>query len=86
MDVIDRRRQALLRAVRERDWIVSIDSTDGEVMRDLQILGWVELEVVGPDYHHTVTDRGLERHASWGDERRLAFRPNTGAAELPEAS
>ncbi len=86
MDFFDKRRQALVRAVRERDWVVSVDSADGEAMRDLEMLGWVELETVGPNYRHMLTERGLERHASWGDERRLAFRPNTDETDLSEAS
>lgn len=48
MDFFDRRREALVRAVRERDWIVSIDSSHGEVMRDLQCWVGLNWKPLGP--------------------------------------
>ena len=84
MDIFDRRRQVLVRAVRERDWCVKVKSLDGDTLGELAELGWVELEIDGDCYRHVVTKRGLERHASWGDERRQTLRQDSD--EFPAAS
>ena len=70
MDVFDRRRAALQRAIREPDWRPEVASDEGQALKELEDMGWVVLNVEGFCYRQVVTERGLERHSGWGDERR----------------
>lgn len=79
MDGFDRRREVLTRVVREPVWQPEVASLDGQVLKDLEAMGWVVLEVVGYTYRHHLTERGLERHREWGDDRR-GFRRRDGEA------
>ena len=74
MDGADVRRNTLQRVVREPDWQPEIAGPEGEALRDMEILGWVVLEIAGRTYRHHLTERGLERHRLWGDERRSRSR------------
>lgn len=74
MELGDDRRLTLQRAVREPGWQPDVGSPEGAVLKELAAMGWVELEIVGYQYQMTMTDRGLERHRAWGDERRVASR------------
>ena len=75
----------MVQAIRDPEWRTEVDSDDGGALEELAELGWVELEVEGTNYVHTVTKRGLERHALWGDERRLSPR-KSGETEFRAAS
>ena len=83
MDRVDPRRRVLTRAVRERDWCVDVASEDGQILKELEMFGWVELTVDGFCYRHVVTERGLERHVSWGDERRESRRSAPDSFQRP---
>jgi len=70
MELGDDRRDVLVRVVREPDWRPEVASVDGPILKELEAMGWVELSVDGFSYAIVVTERGLERHRAWGDERR----------------
>ncbi len=76
MEAFDWRREVLTRVVREPFWQPQVASPEGETLKDLEGMGWVVLEVDGFNYRHHLTERGLERHQSWGDERRGNRRRN----------
>lgn len=79
MEAFDRRREVLTRVVREPMWQPRVASSDGETLKELEGMGWVVLEVVGYNYRHHLTEFGLERHRSWGDDRRGARRRKDAA-------
>lgn len=70
----ERRRAVLLRVVREPAWQPEVSSDDGRILKELEAMHWVVLEVRGFSYVVHLTERGLERHRAWGDERRGARR------------
>ena len=70
MDPFERRRAVLTRVVREPAWQPEVASPEGRVLKELEMMQWVVLEVVGYSYRIHLTERGLERHREWGDERR----------------
>lgn len=70
IDGIDARRETLRRVVREPEWQPKVASPEGKVLEELAAIGWVTLETVADAYSHTVTERGLDRHRTWGDDRR----------------
>lgn len=74
MELGDDRRITLQRAVREPGWRPDVASPEGAILKELSAMGWVDLQVVGYQYCATLTERGLERHRSWGDERRMSGR------------
>lgn len=70
MKEFDIRRNVLTKVVREPDWLAPVASREGRTLKDLEAMGWVVLEVRGYAYHIQLTERGLERHREWGDDRR----------------
>ena len=70
MEGFDRRREVLTRVVREPMWQPDVASPEGNVLKELEGMGWVVLEVLGYAYRHHLTERGLQRHRDWGDDRR----------------
>ena len=80
MEGFDQRREVLTRVVREPSWQPEVASPEGQTLKDLEGMGWVVLEVDGFTYRHHLTERGLERHRDWGDDRRGARRKDEADA------
>ena len=74
MEEFDIRRNVLTQVVRDPEWLPHVASPEGYALKDLEAMGWVVLEVDGYRFRVHLTVRGLDRHRSWGDDRRRSRR------------
>ena len=74
MDGLDLRRKLLSLVVRQPSWRPMAESREGEILKELEAMDWVVLVEENGAYSCELTERGLERHQLWGDERRQRAR------------